>query len=629
MKATSEMNLQSAAETGRSSKDLLRLITCGSVDDGKSTLIGRLLHDSSLVMDDTLAALTRDSRKYGTRDDDIDLALLVDGLEIEREQGITIDVAYCYFTTARRAFIVADTPGHEQYTRNMATGASTAQLAIILIDIRKGLLRQTKRHAHICSLLGVKNVIFAVNKIDTVAYDERSFQAIAQQAEILATGLNFSGVLCIPVSARDGDNIVSASGRTPWYRGPSLLQHLETVDIGSADASQPFRFPVQWVNRSTADFRGYAGTVASGRIRRGDTIVVAASSRTSKVEDIIVHGGSREVAEAGDAVTLTLADEIDVARGAVFCAPSSRPDISNRFAAHLLWMDEAPLVAGRSYLLRIGTQSVPAWISVDYKIDVNTQERLPADQVGLNDIMMCNILTGSAVVFDPYTDNPRMGAFIVIDRSSNRTVAAGMVSNSLQHGRTLSQALLAPDKSARAAIKQQVPRVLWFTGLSGAGKSTIARVVESKLQIAGRHTMMLDGDQVRTGLSRDLGFTREDRLENIRRVGEVAKLMVDAGLIVICAFISPYRMDREMVRGLLQAGEFIEIFVDTPVEECMSRDSKGLYAHVRSGELTNFTGFDSPYERPQSPEIHLMTAGRAPDPLADEVVRYLLDLENV
>lgn len=621
------MSLEKAATERRGDKDLLRFITCGSVDDGKSTMIGRLLHDSRLVMDDTLAALARDSRKYGTQDDAIDLALLVDGLELEREQGITIDVAYCYFATPRRAFVVADTPGHEQYTRNMATGASTAQLAVILIDIRKGLLQQTKRHATICALLGVKNVVFAVNKIDLVGYDEQTFVAIAAEATALVDELGFAAVQCIPVSARDGDNIMAASDNTPWYRGPTLLQHLETVDVDSDLVAKAFRFPVQWVNRSSPDFRGYAGTVASGHIRQGDAVVVPTSGRVSRIREIITPDGPRDSAQAGDAVTLTLADEIDVARGAVLCKPSARPEISNRFAAHLLWMDEYPLIAGRSYLLRLGTQAVPAWISVDYKIDVNTREHVPAGTVGLNDIVMCNVLTGSAVAFDAYADNHRMGAFIVIDRSSNRTVAAGMITHSLQHGRAVAQAPVTMDKAARAAIKQQVPRVLWFTGLSGAGKSTIARAVERQLHAAGRHTMMLDGDQVRTGLSRGLGFSRDDRLENIRRVGEVAKLMVDAGLIVICAFISPYRMDRDMVRGLMQPGEFIEVFVDTSVEECVSRDSKGLYAHVQSGELTNFTGFDQPYERPENAEIHLLTAGIAPEPLADQVVQYLMKLE--
>ncbi|MBB5046995.1 bifunctional enzyme CysN/CysC [Rhodopseudomonas rhenobacensis] len=605
-------------------KDLLRFITCGSVDDGKSTMIGRLLHDSKLIMEDTLHALTKDSRRYGSHNDGVDLALLVDGLQVEREQGITIDVAYCFFSTPHRSFIVADTPGHEQYTRNMATGASTAQLAVVLIDARKGILQQTRRHTYICSLLGLKHVVFAVNKIDLVGYREDAFRRIAEEAEAFAAPLGFRSVHVVPISARDGDNITERSPRTPWYVGPALLPYLETIDVYSDVLSKPFRFQVQWVNRPHSEFRGYAGTVASGRIRKGDPIVVPTSGQRSRVQDIISYQASHDVAEAGDAIVLTLEHDIDLARGHVLCAPTELPEVTNRFAAHVLWMDQEPLISGRSVLCRIGTNLISASISIDCKIDINTRVRVPGNSIGLNEVAFCNLVAAAPVAFDPYVDNPKMGAFIVIDRHSYRTVGAGMIAFNLDRRDERQAGQRTVDKTARAALKQQNPAVLWLTGLSGAGKSTIARLLEARLHAAGHHTMMLDGDHLRGGLSRDLGFTTEDRVENIRRAGEVAKLMVEGGLIVLCAFISPHRAERAKVRDLFGPDEFIEIFVDTPIETCIARDPKGLYGHARSGELTNFTGFDAPYEAPDAPEIHLKTPGLTAEQLADRVISVLL-----
>jgi len=608
----------------RPTKDLLRFITCGSVDDGKSTMIGRLLHDSKLIFEDQLSALVNDSRKYGTTGDEIDFALLVDGLEAEREQGITIDVAYRFFATPRRSFIVADTPGHEQYTRNMATGASTAQLAVILIDARKGVLTQTKRHSFICSLVGVRHAVVAVNKIDLVGYQKDVFDRIVGDFMSFASQIGFTSVVPIPISARYGDNMIEPSGNTPWYRGPTLLDYIETVDAGSDELDKPFRFHVQWVNRPHADFRGYSGTVASGRIRRGDAVVVAASGKSTSVRDIITYDGSPEVAEAGEAVTLTLAEEVDVARGDVLAEPTARPEVSDQFAAHIIWMDEEPLMPGRSYLARIGTRTVPASITaIKYKIDVNTRDHLAAETLALNDIAFCNVSTGSPVAFDPYAENRRTGSFILIDRFTNHTVGAGMVTFGLRRGTNIHWQPLLIGKAARATLKHQKPVVLWFTGLSGAGKSTVADIVEQRLHGAGHHTMILDGDNVRHGLNRDLGFTEADRVENIRRAGEVAKLMVDSGLIVLCSFISPYRAEREMVRGLVAPDEFVEVFVDTPIEDCMRRDPKGLYAKAKAGKLKNFTGFDAPYEIPEQPEIRLQTVGRSPEQLAEDVLHAL------
>jgi bifunctional enzyme CysN/CysC len=607
-------------------KDLLRFITCGSVDDGKSTLIGRLLHDSKLIFEDQLSALVKDSERHGTTDEDIDFALLLDGLEAEREQGITIDVAYRFFTTPRRSFIVADTPGHEQFTRNMATGASNAQLAVILVDARKGVLVQTKRHSFICSLLGIRHVVLAVNKIDLVGFGKETFERIVGDYTAFASQLGFTSLVPIPISARYGDNVIEASGNTPWYHGPSLLDYLETIDIESDTLAKPFRFQVQLVNRPNQDFRGYAGTVASGRIARGDRIIVAGSGLGSSVREIVTYDGSLDAAAAGDAVTLTLADELDVARGDVLVAPTDRPEVSEQFAAHVIWMNQEPLFHGRSYLLRIGTATVPASITaIKYKIDVNTREHLAAQTLELNDIGFCNVSTPMPIAFDPYTENRKTGSFIIIDRFTNRTVGAGMIAFGLRRGTNIHRQPLLVGKAERAGLKQQKPAIIWFTGLSGAGKSTIANIVEQLLNMAGHHTTLLDGDNVRHGLNRDLGFTEADRVENIRRVGEVAKLMVEAGLIVICSFISPYRAERDMVRQLVGDGEFIEVFVDTPLEDCIGRDPKGLYAKAKAGQLKNFTGIDAPYEAPENPEVHIETQRVNARQSAQSVIDALYD----
>lgn len=609
-------------------KDQLRFITCGSVDDGKSTLIGRLLHDSKLIFEDQLAALARDSAKHGTTGDDIDFALLVDGLEAERQQGITIDVAYRFFTTPRRSFMVADTPGHEQYTRNMATGASTAQLAIILIDARKGVLVQTKRHSFICSLLGIKHVVVAVNKIDLVDYKKDVFDRIVGDYVAFATGLGFASIVPVPMSARYGDNIIERSGNTDWYHGPCLLDYLESIDVASETTGLPFRFPVQWVNRPNLDFRGFTGTVASGSISPGDEIVVSASGHKSRVKEIVTYDGELSKAEAGDAVTITLQDEIDIVRGDILAKPTERPEVADQFAAHLIWMDQDPLVPARNYIVRIGTQTITSAsvTAIKYRIDVNTREHLAATTLGLNEIAFCNFATALPVAFDPYEANRRTGAFIVIDRYTNRTVGAGMIAFPLRRASNIAWQPLSIGKVERAALKNQKPRIIWFTGLSGAGKSTIANILDQKLFALGNHTMLLDGDNLRHGLNRDLGFTEADRVENIRRVGEVAKLMVDSGLIVICSFISPYKAERDMVRSLVAAGDFIEVFVNTPIEECMRRDPKGLYSKAKEGKIKNFTGIDAPYEAPERPEIRLETVGHRPDELADQIVELLRHL---
>jgi bifunctional enzyme CysN/CysC len=611
-------------------KDLLRFITCGSVDDGKSTLIGRLLHDSKLIFEDQLSSLVKDSARHGTTGDDIDFALLVDGLEAEREQGITIDVAYRFFATSKRSFIVADTPGHEQYTRNMATGASTAQLAIILIDARQGVLVQTRRHSLICELLGIQHVVVAVNKIDLVGYRQETFERIARDYAAFAAQIGFASIMAIPTSARFGDNIIDLSRNTHWYKGPTLLQYLETIDVEDKRTTKPFRFPVQWVNRRKLDFRGYAGTVISGRINAGDSIVVATSGRSTSVKEIVTSDGLLTVAEAGDAVTLTLTDDIDIARGDILVHPAARPEVSDQFAAHIIWMSEQPLIPSRSYLIRIGTRTVPTTITaLKYKIDVNTRAHLAAHTLGLNDIAFCNVATGAPVAFDSYDLNRQTGSFIIIDRFTNDTVGAGMIAFGLRRGTNIHWQPLLVGKNERAAIKNQKPAILWFTGLSGAGKSTIANIVEQRLHAAGHHTMLLDGDNVRHGLCRDLGFTEAHRVENIRRAGEVAKLMTECGLIVLCSFISPYRAEREMVRNFVSAEEFIEVFVDTPIAECMRRDPKGLYAKAQAGQIKNFTGLDAPYECPESPEIHLHTVGHDASELAEKVLRTLANLAMI
>jgi bifunctional enzyme CysN/CysC len=610
----------SAAETA----DTLRLLTCGSVDDGKSTLIGRLLYDSHLLLEDQLADLEADSLKHGTAGDAIDFALLVDGLEAEREQGITIDVAYRFFATPKRRFIVADTPGHVQYTRNMATGASTADLAILLVDATKGLLTQTRRHAAIVSLLGIRDVVLAVNKMDLVGFDESRFREIAAAFEGLAAKLGIDSVTAIPISARDGDNVTIRSARTPYYSGAPLLQHLERVTPARALAEAPFRLPVQWVCRPNQNFRGFAGPVLSGRVTLGDEIAVAASGRTSRVKKLLLGGAELETAVAGQSVMLTLADEIDASRGDVLSPAGERPVLSDQFAADIVWLDHEHMLPGRQYLLKSMTRTVPAQVTeLKYRFDVDSLEHNAAKVLELNEIGLVNLSTAEPIVFDPYAENRDTGGFILIDRFSNQTVAAGMIRFALRRASNIHWQALDIDRSARARLKHQKPSVLWFTGLSGSGKSTIANLVEKRLYARGRHTTILDGDNVRHGLNRDLGFTDADRVENIRRVAETAKLMADAGLIVLVSFISPFRSEREMARGLMGEGEFVEIFVDTPLSVAEMRDPKGLYARARAGEIKNFTGVDSPYEPPATPELHLRTEGAKPEALAEQVIAYL------
>jgi bifunctional enzyme CysN/CysC len=603
------------------SRGLLRLLTCGSVDDGKSTLIGRLLYDAQLIAEDTLAAITRDSRKHGTVGEEVDLALLVDGLEAERQQGITIDVAYRFFTTGSRSFIVADCPGHEQYTRNMATGASNSELAIILVDARKGLLTQTRRHSFICSLLGIRHVVLAVNKIDLVAFDQAVFDRIVAEYHGFAAAFGFRSLVAIPLSGRFGDNVTQRSPRTPWYQGPTLIEHLEAIDVDEDAEALPFRFPVQWVNRPNLDFRGYSGTVASGRIERGAPVVVAASGVASEVTRILGPDGEQAHAAAGEAVTLCLAHEIDIARGDMLAPPTERPAVADQFAAHILWMDEEKLLPGRQYLLRMGHAWTTASITaIKHRVDIATMGQLPATSLALNEIAVCNLSTAQKLAFDPYAQNRLTGAFILVDRTTNRTAGCGMVQFPLRRATNIHQEAYPVDKAARAAALGQKPMLLWFTGLSGSGKSTVAKLVEETLHAAGRHTYSLDGDNLRHGLNRDLGFTPQDRVENIRRVGEVARLMVDAGLIVLASFISPYRAERQMVRDLLAPGEFAEIFVDTPLEVCAARDVKGLYDRAMRGEIANFTGVSSPYETPEAADLVLDGAAASAQALARQVL---------
>ena len=606
------------------SKGLLRFLTCGSVDDGKSTLIGRLLYDTKLIFEDQLVTLERDSRKHGTTGDEMDFALLVDGLEAERQQGITIDVAYRFFTTEKRSFIVADTPGHEQYTRNMATGASNCDLAVILIDARKGVLTQTKRHSYICSLLGIRHVVLAVNKIDLMGYDEDVFDRIVADYRAFAETLGFKSLAAIPMSARYGDNVTVRSQRMGWYAGPTLLQHLEGIDADSDANAKPFRFPVQWVNRPNLDFRGFSGTVATGRVRPGDKIVVAASGRQSAVARIVTYDGDLDEARAGDAVTLTLDDEIDIARGDIIVEPTARPEVADQFAAHLLWMAEEPLLPGRNYLMRIGTQYAPCKVTaLKHKVDVDTLEHLAGRTLALNEIGFCNFSTSVQIAFDPYEENRETGAFILIDRYTNATVGAGMISFGLRRASNIHTHAHLVSRAERERLNGHRPAVLWFTGLSGSGKSTIANLVERQLYERGVRTFLLDGDNVRHGLNRDLGFADADRVENVRRVGEVAKLFTEAGMVVLCSFISPFQAERRMVRELLPEGDFIEIFVDTPLEDCMKRDPKGLYAKAVKGEIAHFTGVTSPYEAPEAAELVLPTAELSAVEAADLVVAEL------
>jgi bifunctional enzyme CysN/CysC len=608
----------------------LRLLTCGSVDDGKSTLIGRLLYEQSLILDDQLAALERDSRKHGTDGDNIDFALLVDGLEAEREQGITIDVAYRYVSTPRRSFIIADTPGHEQYTRNMATGASCADLAVLLVDSRKGLLTQTCRHAAIVALTGIRHVVLAVNKIDLIGFDQAAFEKISSDFFAFAAPLGFDSIVPIPISARHGDNISTKSLNTPWYHGPTLLAHLETIDVEQDISTRPFRFPVQWVNRPHLDFRGFSGTITSGTIRRGDEVIVAGSGRVSRIDKIVTYDGDLDSATAGDAVTLTLTDEVDIARGDILCDPKSRPEVSDQFTAHLIWMSDEKLLPGRSYFMKACARTVPVTVTeLKHRIDVNNLGELAAKTLSLNEVGFCNLATTTTIAFDPYKENHTTGAFILIDRTTNTTAAAGLIAHGLRRATNIHRQGLNVGKLDRARIKHQKPAVLWFTGLSGSGKSTIANLVESRLYAHGVHTILLDGDNVRHGLNKDLGFTEVDRVENIRRVGEVAKLMTDAGLIVLCAFISPFRSERRLVRELLEQGELIEIFVDTPIEDCIARDPKGLYKKAIAGEIKNFTGIDQLYEPPENPELVVARNGESAEQAAARIVSMLIEREFI
>ncbi|PHP64656.1 adenylyl-sulfate kinase [Zhengella mangrovi] len=605
-------------------KSLLRFLTCGSVDDGKSTLIGRLLYDTKLIFEDQLAALERDSRRHGTVGEEIDFALLVDGLEAEREQGITIDVAYRFFATSKRKFIVADTPGHEQYTRNMATGASTADVAVVLIDARKGVLQQTRRHSFIASLVGIRQVVLAVNKIDLEGYSQDVFDRIVADYQAFASTLGFDAIRAIPMSARFGDNVTTKSGHMPWYDGPTLLEHLETVELDDGLGGKPFRFPVQYVNRPDLDFRGFCGTVASGAIRPGDPVVVAKSGKQSTVRRIVTSDGDLGVATAGQAITIVLDDEIDVSRGNMLVAPDHRPDVADQFEARLVWFDDHAMIPGRSYVLRTECDETPANITaLKYRVDINSFAHEAAKSLDLNEVGIVNVATQAPIAFDAYGENRVTGGFILIDRMTNATVGAGMITHPLRRASNVHWQSLDVNKQSRAAQKHQKPVVLWFTGLSGSGKSTIANLLEKKLHADGRHSYILDGDNVRHGLNRDLGFTEEDRVENIRRVGEVAHLLVDAGLIALVSFISPFRAERRMVREMMAEDEFVEIFVDTPFEDCARRDPKGLYAKALRGEIKNFTGIDSPYEAPEKPDIHVHTVGRTPEDLADEIESWL------
>ena len=607
-------------------KSLLRFITCGSVDDGKSTLIGRLLYDSKMIFEDQLAALEADSKRVGTQGENIDFALLVDGLAAEREQGITIDVAYRYFATDRRKFIVADTPGHEQYTRNMVTGASTADLAVILIDARKGVLTQTRRHSYLAHLIGIRNLVLAVNKMDLIGFDQARYQAIVDDYRTFAAGIGIQDFVAIPISGLAGDNISSRSANMPWYTGPSLIEHLETVPF-DANAAQalPFRMSVQWVNRPNLDFRGYAGLIASGSVAPGDEVRVLPSGRTSRISRIVTFDGDIARAVAGQAVTLCLADEIDCSRGDVIVAAAAPAEVADQFEATIVWMSEEPMLVGRQYWLKLGTQTVTASIHAPkYQVDVNTLEHLAAKTLELNAIGVANLVTDRPIVFEPYETHRELGAFILVNKLTNATMAAGMLHFALRRSQNIHRQALEISREAHAALKHQTPAVLWFTGLSGAGKSTIANLVEKKLHRMNRHTFLLDGDNVRHGLNKDLGFTDADRVENIRRIGEVAKLMTDAGLIVITAFISPFRAERQLVRDMMAAGEFVEIYIDTPLQLAEQRDVKGLYKKARSGKLANFTGVDSPYEAPLSPEIHINTTAMTPGQAANLIIDRLL-----
>jgi bifunctional enzyme CysN/CysC len=606
-------------------KSLLRFITCGSVDDGKSTLIGRLLFESHMIFEDQLKTLASDSKKMGTQGDKLDFALLVDGLSAEREQGITIDVAYRYFSTEKRKFIVADTPGHEQYTRNMVTAASTASLAIVLVDARKGILTQTKRHSFLASLMGIKNIVLAINKMDLIDYSKEKYEAIVQDYMEFSKKLKINTITPIPISALEGDNITNPSAKMTWYRGPTLMAYLESSPIAKQqNQSSNLRLPVQWVNRPNQDFRGFTGTIASGSIHVGEKIKVMPSGFESTIKNIITKDGTLESAAAGQAITITLNDEIDASRGDVICTPASLPNVADQFEAKVIWMSEEPLHPGRNYWLKCGSKMVNATVTkIKHRIDVNTLEHHAANILELNSISTCNLMTDQNITFDSYEENAALGSFIFIDKLTNNTVGAGLIDFELRRSKNIVPHHFIIDKKSRAEHKSQQPYVLWFTGLSGSGKSTIANLVEQELFALGKHTYILDGDNVRHGLNRDLGFTETDRIENIRRVAEVAKLMLDAGLIVLITFISPFRKDREMARSLFKEGEFHEIFVDCPLEEAEKRDPKGLYKKARAGEIKNFTGIDSPYEKPSNPELHLLTSKQTPAELVTEIMNYV------
>ena len=606
-------------------KELLRFITCGSVDDGKSTLIGRMLYESHMLFDDQLTALEADSKKVGTQGGDIDFALLVDGLAAEREQGITIDVAYRFFSTDKRKYIVADTPGHEEYTRNMATGASTADVAIILVDASQGVLTQTRRHSFIVSMVGVKKIILAINKLDIVDYSKEIYETITSDyLEFAKSALEIEEITSIPISALKGDNIVGSSENTPWYDGPSVMEYLESVEVSAPAQNRSFRMPVQWVNRPSREFRGFAGLIASGVISEGEKIRVLPSGMESTVEKIVTWDGDLPMAGAGRTVTLTLADEIDISRGDVITKTDNPCQTGDQFRCRILWMDSKSMSPGREYLLKSNTQITSMTLGkLKHKIDVNTLEEIPATSLEMNEIGVCNISLSKRIAFDAYDDDPSMGGFIVIDRISNNTVGMGLIDYALRRSDNIHWQSMDVTKESRASQKNQVPKLIWFTGLSGSGKSSIANVLEKKLQASGKHTVTLDGDNIRHGLNKDLGFTKEDRVENIRRIGETSKLMVDAGLICITSFISPFRSERQMARSLVEEGEFIEVFVDTPIEECEKRDVKGLYKKARSGELPNFTGISSPYEAPDNPEIRIDTMSLSEEEAADLIIDYL------
>ncbi|WP_288015441.1 sulfate adenylyltransferase subunit CysN [Blastomonas sp.] len=610
-------------------KTMLRFITCGSVDDGKSTLIGRLLYDSKMIFEDQLAALEADSKRVGTQGQEIDFALLVDGLAAEREQGSTIDVAYRFFATEKRKFIVADTPGHEQYTRNMVTGASTADLAVILIDARKGVLTQTRRHSYLAHLIGIRNIVLAVNKMDLVDYSQTRFDEIVAEYREFATSIGITDFTAMPISGFKGDNITAPSANTPWYSGPSLIAHLEEVEVNSAqEQTRPFRMPVQWVNRPNLDFRGFSGLIAGGSVRPGDAVRVLPSGKTSNISRIVTLEGDLDEAVAGQSVTLCLADEIDCSRGDVIATADNPPQVADQFEATIVWMDDEAMLVGRSYWLKLGTQTVSVTVQQPkYTVNVNTLEHLACKTLELNAIGVAEIATDKPIVFEAYADSRTLGGFVLVDKLTNRTVAAGMLHFSLRRAQNVHWQATDITREVHAGLKNQKPKVLWFTGLSGSGKSTIANEVEKSLNLMNRHTFLLDGDNVRHGLNRDLGFTEADRIENIRRVGEVAKLMADAGLIVLTAFISPFRAEREMVRKMLPEGEFIEIFVDTPLEVAEARDVKGLYKKARAGALKNFTGIDSPYEPPETPDIRVNTVAMTPGEAAEHIIRQLMPLK--